>query len=175
MQVEQNENAIKNTIKAGLIPVIQMIFGYPGEDKDTMRETVGLFKRVHCSLPTPLAKPELSLITPLPGSTLYDQVLKDGLIKNEDEYLSKIERGYDPDCPVVINFTGFSGEQLLDLKAQTEQEIYANCRSYLRRHPWRYISLLKSRWNYIKVYKYRHGYKATMRLILLRLFGIKKV
>ncbi len=171
---EQNEQAIKDAIKVGLLPVVQMIFGYPGEDKDTIRETVEFFRRVHYSPPTPDAKPYFSPITPLPGSPLYEDVLRDGLIKDEDEYLLKIEMGYFPGCPVVINLTEFSDEELLNLKTKMEQEIYANYRSYLKRHPWKYIHLLKKYWRYLKAYKSRYGYKATMRVIISRLFRINK-
>ncbi len=169
--VEQNEEALRNTLKARLIPLSQVMFGYPGEDESTIKETVDLFRRVHCSLPLPDSpEPQLSLTTPLPGSTLYDQALKDGLIRDEDEYLSKISRGYSRGAPVVVNFTKFSDEELLALKAKAEREVYTNYRSYLRRYPWRYVDLLGRNWRYVKRYYYRHGYKTTLWRVLLRLF-----
>jgi len=37
--VEQAELAIKNTVRAGLYPIIQLMFGYPGETRETLKET----------------------------------------------------------------------------------------------------------------------------------------
>lgn len=170
--VEQNENAIKNTIKAGLAPLVQMIFGYPGENRNTIRETVNFFKRVQYSPPTPAYRPSFNLIVPLPGSALYNQVLKEGLINDEDKYLSKIEMGFSGGQPVLINFTEFSNEELLDLKAKTEQAIYANYKGYLRRHPWKYIRLLRMILGTMQAYKHRSGYKATVKAIMRRLITL---
>lgn len=172
--VEQNENAIRNTLKVGLTPVIQTMFGYSGEDKNTIKETVDLMRRVHCSLPLPNSpNPNLSLTTPLPGSTLYNQVLKEGLIKDEDEYLLKIEVGYHQGAPVIVNLTEFTNDELLDLKAKAEREIYANYKSYLVRHPWEYVNVLRSYWRDVKRYIYQNGYQATLKMIISRLFGRK--
>lgn len=166
--VAQNEKAIRETLKTGLTPVIQMMFGYPGEDEGTIKETVDLLKRIHCSVPLPNSpEPQLSLTTPLPGSPLYDQVLKEGLIKDEDEYLSKIELGYSRGSPVIINFTKFTNEELFALKEKAEREIYANYKGYLRRHPWKYVP---NYWRDLKRYRYRYGYRAAFKVVISKVF-----
>jgi radical SAM superfamily enzyme YgiQ (UPF0313 family) len=170
--VEENERAINNTLKAGLVPVVQMIYGYPGEDKNTIRETVNFFHRVHYSPPTPDGKANFNLIAPLPGSPLYEETLKKGLIKDEEEYLLKIETGYNPGSPVMINFTQFTNAELLDLKTSMEQDIYRNYQRFLKRHPWKYTALLKKYGQYLMGYRRRYGIKATLKLIMEKLSGV---
>lgn len=172
--VAQNEKALKDTIKVGLTPVIQMMFGYPGEDENTIQETVDMMKRAHSSLPFPDTKnPQLSLTIPLPGSPLYDQVLSEGLIKDEEEFLSKIEMGYSRNSTVVVNLTKFTDSELLALKAKAEKEIYANYRNYLKRHPWKYLSLPRKYWHDVKRNTHRYGYRSTFRIIISKLSGGK--
>jgi anaerobic magnesium-protoporphyrin IX monomethyl ester cyclase len=171
--VVENEKAITNTLKAGLMPVVQMIYGYPGEDKNTIRETVDFFNRVHYSPPTPDGKANLNLIAPLPGSPLYEESLQNGLIRDEDAYLSVIEMGYNPGSPVMVNFTEFSNAELLDLKARTEREIYLNYRRYLKRHPWKYFRTLFKQWQYLTGYRRRYGNQATLKLITRKLLRAK--
>lgn len=170
--VEQNEKAIINTLKAGLLPVVQMIFGYPGEDEKTIQETVDFFKKLYYSPPTPQDKEaELSLITPLPGAPLYNDCLKNGMIDNEEEYLLNLERGYNPNCPVLLNFTKFGNEELLSLKKKTEEMIYKNYQKYLRQHP---LVFARAVWRGITRYRKRYGYAQIGRKIILRFIHISR-
>lgn len=144
-EVSQNEKAIIETTKAGMYPVVQMIFGYPGEDVSTINETIDFFKRAGYSPPTPFSEPELSLITPLPGTSLYDTACKKGFITNEEEYLLNIEHGYQKGCPVLVNFTEFDNSTLLRLKKDTENQIYFNYIRFLKKHPLRYFRFIFTR------------------------------
>lgn len=130
--VEKNEAAIKNVIAAGLTPVVQMIYGYPGEDESTIDETVDMFKRAHYFPPNVFCKPHMSLITPLPGSKLYNDCVSNGRIKNEVEYLLKLEQGYISSSPVLINFTTFSDKELMERKEMVEKAIFENYMRYLK-------------------------------------------
>ena len=170
--VAQNEKALKDTLKVGLIPVIQMMFGYPGETVNTIRETVDMMKRVHSSLPLPDTKnPQLSLTVPLPGSPLYEQVLSEGLIENEEDFLSRIEMGFSRDSAVIVNLTKFPDSELLNLKAKAEREIYTNYQEYLRRHPWKYLSLPRKYWHDVTRHAYKYGFRSTFRVIISKLSG----
>ncbi len=130
--VEQNEKAIKNVLSVGLIPVIQMMYGYPGEDKNTIDETIEMFNRVHYTTPNVFIRPELSLTTALPGSKLYNDCIIEGKIVDEEEYLLKLELGFNSNAPALINFTDFSDSELIENKKMAEQKIYENFWKYLK-------------------------------------------
>lgn len=157
LTVKQNKEAIINTLRAGIVPVAQMIFGYPGEDRYTIQETINFYKEVHYSPPTPDYRPaELSLITPLPGSSLYAYCIQSQRISDEEDYLLRIEKGYDRGSPLLINFTDFSDDELLYLKNKTEETLYADYQKYLRRHPLMFgNSLFKKVIEYKRAYGYR--------------------
>jgi radical SAM superfamily enzyme YgiQ (UPF0313 family) len=164
--VEQDKKAIIDTLKAGMVPVAQMIFGYPGEDVRTVQETIDFYNEVHYSPPTPEYKPaELNLITPLPGSSLYDYCIQSGKILDEEEYLLKIEKGYDRGCPLLVNFTDFPDDELLRLKDETEEIIYTNYRKYLRRHP---ILFGDNLFRKIISYRCAYGYKKLVMFLMSR-------
>jgi anaerobic magnesium-protoporphyrin IX monomethyl ester cyclase len=133
--VAQNERAITNTLKAGMIPVVQMIYGYPGEDADTIRETQEFFERIHFYPATAMGECEFSLLTPLPGSPLYQELLANGRIADEESYLEKLEHGYNIDCPLRMNLTRFSDEELLARKSLLSNQVKAAYEDYVRRHP----------------------------------------
>lgn len=131
----QNELAITNTVKAGMIPIVQMIYGYPGEDLGTIHETLEFFDRVHYYPPTSIGEAWFSLLTPLPGSPLYKELLASGKIINEEEYLLGLEGGYYVGSPLRMNLTKFSDGELLAHKVWLENHVKANYQEYVRKHP----------------------------------------
>jgi len=136
---EQNEKAIRNVLKTGIIPVVQMIYGYPGEDETTINETIKMFDRLHYMPPTVFAPPYLNLITPLPGSKLYDDCLTNGKIKDEEKYLMKLGKGYYANAPLLVNLTQFNDEELLNQKQKMEQKIHSNYKKYLKQNILKYL------------------------------------
>ena len=101
--VEQARTAIINTRKVGIFPNTTFIFGYPGECKETIQETVNF-------------KNELSIkcgsffITPYPGTTLFDEI-KD-IIGNEEKYIKSLNDATD----FCVNLTNFNDIEFFDLK-----------------------------------------------------------
>ncbi|MDA7455169.1 B12-binding domain-containing radical SAM protein [Planktomarina temperata] len=121
----QNYNAVKSARSVGLKVVAQYMMGFPGESINSINETIEFFKELDYCPPLGLeTQPFISLTTALPGSQLYVDCVKNGLIKNEDEYLEKITTGYFYNKDVVVNLTDFSDEELLGYKMAAEQEIY---------------------------------------------------
>jgi len=138
--VEQSEQAIKDAQKAGLHIKVQLVLGYPGENRDTITETVEFFNKIK----HPGRK--FSLVLPLPGSSLYDEALRRNLIKDEEKYLTQIYDGYGSGrYPVVINFTGLTTEEIYRLKTDAEKTMEKNYRKYLMKSPLNYASYLYSR------------------------------
>ncbi|MEW6719243.1 MAG: radical SAM protein [Thermodesulfobacteriota bacterium] len=133
--VRQNELAVANTIKAGMVPVVQMIYGYPGEDTDSIEETARFFERVKFYPATGRGICHLSLLTPLPGSPLYADLVAEGRIRDEEEFLLRLDQGYYIGAPLLLNLTRFADGELLENKRLLEERIKSGYLSYKRFHP----------------------------------------
>jgi radical SAM superfamily enzyme YgiQ (UPF0313 family) len=119
---DQIENALVRTIEAGVHLKIQLIYGYPGESRETLNDTVELFKRIkHPGR-------RFSILTPLPGSEVYDMAVERGLIEDEDEYLSKIYEGF---WRRAVNLTDFDDNEFDTLREETEKKMRENYKEYL--------------------------------------------
>lgn len=155
--VRQAITAIKATKGIGIIPVIQMMYGYEGEDDKTLRETVDFFRRIKS--PTM----QFSMTTALPGTQLFEDCRKRGMIRNEDEYLEKLDWGYYADREVLINFTNFSINELIEKRKGLESEINSNYKKYQFMHPWVACKFLYRK---IRSYYLRYGLAKTIKRIM---------
>ncbi|MDD5492724.1 MAG: radical SAM protein, partial [bacterium] len=154
--VEQAERALKNTVRAGLYPIVQVMFGYPGETRETLNETVAFFKRADNP------GDDLSPVTPLPGTKLWQDTLNKGMVKDEKTLLESLDGGYMPDAPVVLNYTSFSQAEFDSLRIETQEVIRRN---YFRRHP---EVKFKKFFISLRDNLVRHGCKGTMKKIIVR-------
>jgi radical SAM superfamily enzyme YgiQ (UPF0313 family) len=117
--VKQIESAMRYTQRLKIPIKVQLIFGYPGEDEETVQETIDLFKRVdHPGR-------RFNVITPIPGSKLYDDCLTQGLIKDEPGYLAAIEIGFGIG-KIHVNFTNWPDDEIYPRKKAAEKIILKN-------------------------------------------------
>jgi hypothetical protein len=72
------------------------------------------------------------LTTPLPGSQLYEDCRRSGIVGDEDEYLSRISRGYFYNEDVIVNLTSLTDDELLDLKYAAQEVMMENHLEWLR-------------------------------------------
>lgn len=154
--VEQAERAIKNTVRAGLYPIVQVMFGYPGETRETLKETVDFFRRAD----NPGS--ELSPVTPLPGTRLWQDTLEKKMARDEKTLLESLDGGYMPDAPVVLNYTSFPQEEFDSLRLSVQNSIRLN---YFRRHPG---MLLKSFFLNLRTSLVKNGCRCTVKKIIVR-------
>ena len=132
IRVDQTERAFAAAQNVGLEVKVQLIFGFPGEDEESLRETVELFKRLHHP------GRRMNLMTPLPGTDIYDECVADGRIPDEAEYLCKLERSFGQG-QILVNFTTWPDEELYPIKARAERAIIDNYKAYLRSRPALYL------------------------------------
>lgn len=171
--VHQNELAIANTLKAGMIPIVQMIYGYPGENMDTICETIEFFKRAHFYPPTATGEAELSLLTPLPGSPLYDELIATARIADEERYLLALEGGYCKGSPALVNLTDFGDAELLARLAYLEERVITNYKAYARSHPYRL--LIQGYFRAILNIKAVEGWFGVVRMVLGKLVWLMRI
>jgi radical SAM superfamily enzyme YgiQ (UPF0313 family) len=122
--VEIYERAIALSHKHNIFPHCSMIIGLPGESKQTVRTSVEFLKK-NKVFPIPF-----NFLVPLPGSKVYKDAMSKGLIKDEYQYLLKINNEFH--SKLLVNCTDMSDEELISAKFGAEAELR---RHYLKRHP----------------------------------------
>lgn len=110
--VSRYVHIIKWCKKRGLSTPFSFIFGYFGEDAQTIKENIRCCRRYKI-------KPMYFWIQAYPLTVLYDQCLQKGLIKDEERYIESLGDAKD----FVINLTNYSDEELIHLKEYMDEEI----------------------------------------------------
>jgi len=114
--VEQAKKAVRLTKKYLGWADCSFIVGIPGENRETIEETVNFCKELD------LIPEVIFFATPYPGTELYQLALSEGKIKDEEEYMLSLgEQGEK----VRVNFTGFSDEELMQIQEKMIQELNA--------------------------------------------------
>ncbi|MGC8844070.1 MAG: B12-binding domain-containing radical SAM protein, partial [bacterium] len=76
--VEEYRNAIKRLHNFGIAIIGAFIFGFDSDDKDVFKRTVEFVYRERIDLP------QFSILTPLPGTALYERMEREGRIFSKD-------------------------------------------------------------------------------------------
>ena len=82
--VEQGRKAVVLAVKYIPNLEISMMMGYLEENEETLKESVSFFKEIG-------VKPIMFLATPFPGTEIYREAIRKGRIKDEEEYLMKLD------------------------------------------------------------------------------------
>lgn len=107
---EQNIDVLNNAQSIGMHLKIQLMCGYPGETEETINDTVDMMKL--CGLPPR----DMNWTTPLPGSYIYRECLKNGVISDEESYLKKLSKmNMNSPGNIILNISGLSDEDMEDL------------------------------------------------------------
>ena len=159
VKVEDIISAMQCANQAGLAVKVQLIFGYPGEDEHTVRETIELFLK----LKNPGRR--FNIIRPLPGSRLYDELIEAGIIDNELEFIKYLETSLDMNLPIV-NLTSFVDDEIKLKACRAESIMLLNYLWYMIRY--RLFQLLKD------FLKSRGSFKTVMRYLLKLILTMNK-
>jgi len=92
--------------KAGIKPITSLVLGYPQETPDTIR------KSIDCCIESGIY-PSAGYLLPQPGSQMYDYAIKNGFIKNEEDYIMHMGDRQD----LLVNFTQMSDERFKSIVA----------------------------------------------------------
>lgn len=128
IKIEQIIPAIEMTKRIGIKPVIQYMYGFPGEDDATIERSCDFFKKIdHTYIG--------SMATPFPGTAFYQEALTRNLIPDEEDYLMRLTSGYNTLTPLV-NLTDFTDEELLSRRIRLKNRVN---RAYFKRHPFYFL------------------------------------
>ncbi len=134
VKVETILPVIEMTKRIGMKPLIQYMYGFPGEDDSSIERTVAFYSAID--------QPYGAFTTtPIPGTKLYEEAMQKGLIKDEEDFLLHLESGYNRNLPLV-NMTEFSEKDFVEKRTAMIRKIN---RSYYGRHPLMFARLLLRR------------------------------
>jgi anaerobic magnesium-protoporphyrin IX monomethyl ester cyclase len=117
--LEENINALKWTYEAGLDTIIQLVLGMPGENDETIHETIEFLKEVAPYIrewegKMPSESISINYAQALPGTPLYEYARQHGLIgkeiDDEEQYLIRIS---DTDAYKTDHFVNLTALPLL--------------------------------------------------------------
>ncbi len=78
LDLDRASHNVLLTKKLGIKTHLTFMFGIPGETRDTIRKTVSLAKKLNPD------SVQFSILTPLPGTSIYDELIARGHIREED-------------------------------------------------------------------------------------------
>ncbi len=114
--VEQAKEAVRLTKKHLGWADCSFMIGTPGENRETIRETIDFCKELE------LTPEVIFFMTPYPGTELYRMALESGKIKDEEEYMLNLgEQGEK----IRVNFSELSDQELLDAQEYMIRELNA--------------------------------------------------
>lgn len=122
--VDENRQAVELCRTAGIKPHASFIVGTPGETAETVRESVEFCKKLGLTT-------TFHIMTPYPGSYFYTQALEQGLIPDEDAFVSLLGTATE----LYLNISGLPDEELLRLKRESEWEVL---RHFILHHPFKF-------------------------------------
>jgi hypothetical protein len=107
------------------------MYGYRGENDNTIAATVRFFKDID--------HPYVGFTTTLiPGTNLYKEGIQKGLIRDEEDYLLRLDSGYNLNG-ALINMTDFSDEEFLRKKRLLMIKVSHN---YYKKRPVEYFKFI---------------------------------
>ena len=98
---------IENTLKVGISPGFNIIFGNIGDDRETLQKSVDFLIRYDDGAQLRTIRP----VTPYPGCPLYYHAIKEGLLEGTEEFYEKKHVNSDL---LAVNFTGLSDDEFHD-------------------------------------------------------------
>ena len=134
--IAQIINAVRLTNKAGILSKGYFIFGLPRETEQSMRNTVNFAKSI------PLNDMSAFILTPFPGSEMFDIAEQHGTVEKDFEKMNLLDVVYVPN--------GLSKEKLLDFQRRFMWEFYMRPRiigNYIIRvskNPLNLLNMLKA-------------------------------
>jgi len=103
IKVEYFLDQVKVLDEAGVTSNTSVVFGYPIETKETIRETFDMCLRAH-------VYPSIGFLLPLPYTGMYEYAKEHGYITDEDAYLTAITERQG----ICLNMTQMSDDEIMD-------------------------------------------------------------
>ncbi len=113
--VEQNIQAAEITRKAGIGLGLNFIWGNKGDTAESLRNNVKLIKQFNTYDQVRTIRP----VTPYPGSELYYEAIKKGLLTGPEDFFNKFKNS----DLLTVNFTDIPNEKFYQLLFEANKEL----------------------------------------------------
>ncbi|MFC1678600.1 B12-binding domain-containing radical SAM protein [Elusimicrobiota bacterium] len=125
--LEQVRYAVRATRAQGMIVGGYMMLGFPGETRESMERSVALCAELGLSA-------IFSIVTPIPGTELFDQAFAAGKVKSVEEVCRNWSNTF---AGIACNLTDIPDDELWEFKRKAEdglrlRVLFANPRSLLQ-------------------------------------------
>ena len=122
LRPEMIYQGIEDTLKVGISPGLNFIFGNKGDNRKTLKKTVDfLLKYDDFS-----QKRTLRPVTPYPGSPLYYDAIKLGLLNKENPAKDFYEKKHLNSDLLCCNFTELSDDEFYDALCEANKTLMNN-------------------------------------------------
>lgn len=162
--VEQNRKVAIWTKEAGIYTSPTLVLGMPGENSNTVQESINFLK----SLNLDFKQYQWTYALPIPGSHLYEFAKTAGIIENEDKYLSSLTGKFAEAGVFHVNLTDEPDEVVAGWGKKVNKELdnYYLKRKYKNQLIAKFIQLLMK----IKLHYKKGGlFSITLKKIKRRL------
>ena len=128
------ENAIKNNMGVR----VQLMFGSPGESKETLQETIDWFDEVG------MPPRRFNRLVPQPGSLNYDQCVEQGIITNEHDFLMYTSQAFTDyvSSKDLFNITDMTDEEYQENLIWAEETMFKNYERMVKSDPGYWTAMI---------------------------------
>ncbi len=117
---DQIYNAIRLTREAGIFAEYAFMFGQPGENEETLKDTVHMLKKISYG---EFRSNKISGCVPFPGTGLYDWCKEAGRIKDDQDFYDRyVSQDWSLD-QVPINMTELDDDNLRNIFNKANREL----------------------------------------------------
>lgn len=115
----QIERGVKATLEAGISPGLNIIFGNIGENRETLRKGVDFLLKYDDGAQLRTIRP----VTPYPGCELYDIAIKNGKLKDCEDFYEHKHANSDL---LAVNFTELSDDEFYEALHEANRTLLEN-------------------------------------------------
>lgn len=137
---EQVKDAVRAIKRNGMMVNGHAMIGFPGETRNEFLKSIEIYKGLGLT-------PDFNILTPIPGTMIYEEAVKNGKIKNAKDLLigwSNWKRN------IVVNLSDMTDEELVNTKRTAERILRKNM---LLRD---FKSVLRMYYIYVQINGWRH-------------------
>lgn len=119
LNVDQINNGIVSTLKSGISPGFNIIFGNIGENRETLRKGVEFLLKYDDHAQFRTIRP----VTPYPGSPLYYYAIEKGLLKGVEDFYENKHTNSDL---MTVNFTTLTDDEFYTALFEANKTLIEN-------------------------------------------------
>jgi anaerobic magnesium-protoporphyrin IX monomethyl ester cyclase len=112
VKVEYFKDQTELLAKVGIISQTSIVFGYPMETKETIKETFEMCSQAN-------VYPSIGFLLPLPKTPMYEYAKDHGFIGDEDKFLDSITERQD----ICINMTKIPEDEVMKIILEEAEEL----------------------------------------------------